>query len=90
MSDLVERLRKEYQDATFPTHNDLSVEPRYECAYCTEVELAPNCHVEKCLALLLSNAADRIEQLEAALQDCIDDHFEAPNIARAALDKDDE
>ncbi len=65
--NLVERLRQEYQDATHPMHNTLSLEPRYECEYCGEVELAPNCHAEGCLILLLDEAADEIERLRAAL-----------------------
>lgn len=67
MTDLVKRLRKEYAEATVSTHNTLSTEPRYECVYCTCVEIAPNCHHEKCIALVFAESADRIEALEAAL-----------------------
>jgi len=65
VSDLIKRLRQEYKDSTFATHNTLSMEPRYECEYCSCVELAENCHDEGCIALLLNEAADALEQLNS-------------------------
>ncbi|MBW8034100.1 MAG: hypothetical protein FVQ79_00080 [Planctomycetes bacterium] len=72
-----------YEEACYPTHNDLSTEPQYCCSYCNHCDVAP-AHAEKCIAIDAVLAAATMREMlaenERLLEKCRIHANEAMNL----------